>query len=284
MKLVSVILLAALLTGCERAAFMTANAPLLFSQHNIERDIAYGEQAWQKLDIHTPASTSAAPRDVIVFFYGGRWTSGAKDDYRFVGKYFADAGYVVVIPDYAKYPQVRFPVFVEDGAKALSWVYDNIAQYHGDKTRIHVMGHSAGAHIGALLAADKKYLAADGKTPRDVIKHFVGLAGPYAFTPDEPDLMDMFKKPYAAMQVPSFIDGTEPPMLLLWGDADTDVGRFNHEKLEAKIKEKRGNVRSIIYPALDHIGVLKAFVWVDGDKAGIGKTVLDFMKQPSYKK
>ena len=278
------ILLATLLTGCERAAFMTANAPLLFSQLSIERDIAYGEQPWQKLDIHAPAITNTAPHDVIVFFYGGRWTKGAKDDYRFIGKYFADAGYVVVIPDYAKYPQVRFPMFVGDGAKALSWVYEHIEKYNGDKTRIHVMGHSAGAHIGALLTADKKYLAAEGKTPREVIKTFVGLAGPYAFTPDEPDLMDMFPQPYTAMQVPSFIDGTEPSMLLLWGDADTDVGRFNHEKLEAKIKEKRGNVRSVIVPALDHIDVLKAFVWLDGDKAGVGKTVLEFIKQPSYKK
>ena len=156
--------------------------------------------------------------DVVVFFYGGRWTYGAKEDYRFVAATFVKEGFVVVIPDYRKYPQVRFPVFVEDGAKALAWVSDHIVEWHGNPARIHVVGHSAGAHIGTLLTADARYLAEEGKDRSLTIHDFAGLAGPYAFTPDEPDLEDMFGPPqnYPIMQVTTFIDDTTTDTAALW--------------------------------------------------------------------
>ena len=204
--------IALVLAGCERISFAVANLPADFGSYHVKRDIFYGPQPWQRLDVYTPATDDPRLRDTIVFFYGGRWTTGAKADYRFVAQTFTARGFNVVIPDYAKYPAVRFPVFVEDGAKALAWTYDHIAAYGGDQARIHVAGHSAGAHIGALLTADPQYLAAQGKTPRQVIASFVGLAGPYSFTPDEADLMDMFGPPdrYPQMQATSFITGHEP--------------------------------------------------------------------------
>src|SRR5262249_25592652 len=157
--------------------------------------------------------------------------------YRFAGDAFARHGYIAVIPDYRKYPRVRFPAFVEDSAKALAWVYSHIADYGGDRDRIFVAGHSAGAHICAPLTADPHYLAHEGQDRSTVIRGFAGLAGPYAFTPSEPDLEDMFGPPerYPAMQVTTFIDGTQPPMLLLYGGSDTTVRRYNLDRLEARI-------------------------------------------------
>jgi acetyl esterase/lipase len=202
---------------------------------------------------------------VVVFFHGGRWTNGSKDSYLFIGDAFAKRGYVAVVPDYRKYPAVRFPAFVEDGAKALAWVYDHISDYGGDPHRIFVAGHSAGAYIGALLTADPAYLAHEGKDRSAVVHGFAGLAGPYSFTPDEPDLEDMFGPPdhYPAMQVTRFIDGSQPPMLLLHGDTDIAVKRYNLDRLEARIREKGGSVKSIIYPGVDHIWILGALSWVN---------------------
>ncbi|NDE91166.1 MAG: alpha/beta hydrolase [Alphaproteobacteria bacterium] len=277
MKNLYFLMLTLLLTGCQNAAFMVANLPVILSTHSIKHDIAYSSQPWQKLDIHIPSGQENKKRDVVVFFYGGRWTNGSRDDYAFIGKYFADRGFITVIADYQKYPQTRFPVFVEDGAKALAWTYDHIGMYGGNNARIHVIGHSAGAHIGALLLADKHYLAAHGKTPQMIIHDFVGLAGPYAFTPDEPDLIAIFPKPYSAMQAPTFIDGTEPPMLLLWGNADRDVGLFNLEKLKTKIEAKNGYVKSAVFSDVNHIDIIKAFTWIDKDHAGIEKSVMDFL-------
>ena len=250
-------------SGCTQLAFMTANLPAHFSRTTVVHDRVYGPEPLQKLDIYRPDDTKGPARDVIVFFYGGRWTNGAKEDYRFVGATLAEKGFIVVIPDYRKYPQVRFPVFVRDGAKALAWVSDHIAEWHGNPSRIHVLGHSAGAHISALLSADPQYLSDEGKDRSRTIYDFAGLAGPYAFTPDEPDLEDMFGPPqnYPRMQVTTFIDGTQPPMLLLYGKRDTAVKLANLEKLEARITQRGGCVRSRIYPDADHTALLRALTW-----------------------
>lgn len=101
---------------------------------------AYGAEPLQKLDMYVPADPKNEQMDVIVFFYGGRWTYGTKEDYRFVGATFAERGFLVVIPDYRKYPPVRFPQFVQDGAKALAWVSDHIFEFHGDPGRIPCRG------------------------------------------------------------------------------------------------------------------------------------------------
>jgi acetyl esterase/lipase len=226
---------------------------------------SYGPEPWEKLDIYIPPAPAAAPRPVIVFFYGGRWTVGSRSVYPFLGDSFAKRGYIAVIPDYRKYPQVRFPAFVEDGAKALAWVHSHIAAYGGNPGRIFVTGHSAGAHIGAMLAADPSYLAREGKDRSAVIRGFAGLAGPYAFTPNEPDLQDMFGPPerYPSMQATTFIDGTQPPMLLLHGEADDVIRRFNLDRLEARIREKGGVVKSIVYPGVDHFWILGGASWVN---------------------
>jgi acetyl esterase/lipase len=146
-----ILLLAPLLvmSACTQAAFTAANLPTHLVELVVEHDQAYGPEPSQKLDIYVPVNPKGKQLDVIVFFYGGRWTYGAKEDYRFVAATFTQQGFIVVIPDYRKYPYVRFPAFVEDGAKALGWVIDHIAERHGNPARIHVVGHSAGAHIGA---------------------------------------------------------------------------------------------------------------------------------------
>jgi acetyl esterase/lipase len=253
------------LAACTEAGFAVANLPSHFEDITVVHDIAYGVEPEEGLDLYTPKDATQMPRDVAVFFYGGRWENGDKEDYRFVAATFADKGFIAVIPDYRKYPQVRFPVFVQDGAAALAWVYRNIDQYGGDPARIHVIGHSAGAHIGALLTADARYLQREGLDRSAVIHDFSGLAGPYDFTPKDPDLKDMFGPPdhYAQMQAPNFIDGHEPPMLLLYGDADKYVERYNLERLQTRIQQKGGCVKSIIYSLASHNDLVAALSWVN---------------------
>ncbi len=278
-------LLTALLStaACTQTAFLVANLPTHFNETIIVHDRAYGPDPAQKLDIYVPSNARETPLDVIVFFYGGRWTYGAKEDYRFVGMTFAEKSFLVVIPDYRKYPQVRFPEFVEDAAKALNWVHEHIAESHGNPARIHVMGHSAGAHIGALLAADPHYLADQGNDRSLVIHDFAGLAGPYAFTPDEPDLEEMFGPPenYPNMQVTTFIDGTQPPMLLLHGDRDRAVKYANVEKLQQRIKERGGCVRSDLYPGANHKDLIGALSWLNPRHLPVADDITKFFESCS---
>lgn len=265
MRATLLLLLAPLLSACMQAGTALINLPARLAGGHEIRHAAYGPGPLDQLDIYVPGGDATeprdVPRDVIVFLHGGRWTTGRKEDFRFVGAALAQRGFVTVIPDFRKYPAVRFPAFVEDAARALAWVDDHIAEHGGRRDRIFLAGHSSGAHVGALLAADERYLAAHGKDARRLIRAFAGLAGPYAFTPDEPDLMDMFGPParFPQMQVTSFIDGGEPPMLLLRGAKDDTVAAFNHERLAARIREKGGQAQVIEYPDAGHIGLIAAF-------------------------
>ena len=89
---------------------------------------------------------------MIVFFFGGGWCEGDKANYECVASSLTKDGFTVVIPDYRIYPDVTFPAFVEGGARALAWVEEHPIE---DSNRpLLLMGHSAGAHIAALLARD----------------------------------------------------------------------------------------------------------------------------------
>lgn len=254
-------------------SFAVANAPAVLTDVKIQKGLSYGEKPWQKLDVYMPPDASENT-PVIVFFYGGRWSSGEKEQYKFVALTLAGLGYKVVVPDYAKYPDVKFPAFVEDGARAVSWAYDHISK------KVYVVGHSAGAHMGALIASDPAYLGALQKD-RSAIVAFAGLAGPYAFEPDEPDLQDIFGPPerYPLMQVPTFIDGKQPPMLLLHGDEDKDVVLSNLTRLKDEIDDKGGIVETKIYPGFDHIKILAAFSWVWKDKASVAEDINTFFRK-----
>ncbi len=294
----------AVLSACTAVGLWAVNSPaILGGGYSIETR-AYGPLAIQRLDIYWPDNAATAkgaaepptakapaakaptpkapthkgptPKGFVFFIHGGRWTEGKKEDYRFIGAYFAQQGYVVIIPNYRKYPQVKFPELVDDAAKALAYAsthIDGVSQH-----RLHLMGHSSGAHVGALLAADARYLAREGKKVNDVIASFVGIAGPYAFTPDAPDLIDMFGPPekYPQMQASNFIDGTEPAMLLLWGQKDNLVGTINIEKMQAAINSKHGKATIISYPALDHVSLISTFSKL-GPKSDLPQDVLNFI-------
>jgi acetyl esterase/lipase len=267
---------AAVLTG-----LAVLNLPSRFGSGFAIRDVPYGPDPWQKLDIYMPDHAGDKKRDVVVFFYGGRWSMGAKEGYRFAGAALSGRDFITVIPDCRKYPEVKFPAFVEDGARAVSWTYDHIAAYGGDPSRIHLSGHSSGAHIAGLLAADAHYLAAEGKDRSAVIRDFAGLSGPYDLTPDEPDLMDIFGPPenYPRMQITTFIDGKQPPMLLLHGASDTTVKRCNLDRLQDRIREKGGSVRSIVYPETGHIDLVLALSWADSRKAPAADDMARFFRK-----
>lgn len=269
---------ALLFSGCTQLGLGVANLPAKFSDTRIEQGVAFGPESWQRLDIYRPAAEGEYP--VVVFFYGGRWSEGSRTMYPFVGEAFAEHGYITVIADYRKYPEVRFPTFVEDGAQALAWVHDHIDTYGGDVERVYLAGHSAGAHIASLLVADERYLAAHGKR-HDIVRAFAGLAGPYDFVPNEDDLIDMFGPPerYPQMQTTTFIDGNEPPMLLLWGEADTLVYRRNIDLLAAKVNTEGGQVVARTYDDMGHVGILSSLTWLLRDRRPVFDDVLRFFER-----
>ncbi len=254
------------------------NAMRILKPTAVNTDISFGEESWQMLDVY-PSDPTHPMAPVIVFIHGGGWSWGTKSLYYFVAQAFVERGYTVVIPDYVKYPQGRFPAFVEDGAQALAWVKENISRYNGNPQQIYLAGHSAGAHTGALLMTDNHYLADVGLSVAD-ISGFAGIAGPYTFTPDSAQYIATFGKDnFNAMKATSHVDGDEPPMLLLHGAGDSAVGEFNQQQLADAMRTAGRPVQTRLYnDTINHISILlKLHPWF-ADEVDTGQDVDEFFQ------
>jgi len=264
------------LATCSGADVLNSTIPR--EGYSVQRDIPYAPGPRHGLDIYVPDHL-AGPAKVIVFFYGGRWQAGSKDDYRFVGQAFASRGYIAVIADYRLYPQVRFPAFVKDGAKVVAWVHAHIGEYGGDADKLVVAGHSAGAYIALMLVSDTRYVAQAGGRP-EWIQGAIGLAGPYDFLPfTDADVQDIFStgKPDDTQPI-HFAHAHMPPVLLLTGDADTSVRSKNTYHLAARLRGLHDPVTVRMYPDVAHIGILLSLAQGFRDKASVLDDIDDFMK------
>lgn len=113
-------------------------------------DIAYGPSPAERLDLFLPAPERATG-GVHMFIHGGYWRMFAKEDFSFVAETITAAGAIAVIVDYALMPSVRMEALVAQVRRAQDWVLHGISEYGGDPARFTISGHSAGAHLGALL-------------------------------------------------------------------------------------------------------------------------------------
>ena len=227
-------------------------------------DITYGELDRQKLDIYLPKKTpnkSGKQNVVVVFFHGGGWKLGNKNENKFVASRLTNEGYTVLIPNYRLFPEVTFPAFVHDAALSISWLHNNHEKYSINAKNVYLMGYSAGAHIACLLTTDQKYLSNMG-LKKNYIAGFIGLSGPYDFLPMKSESRKkIFPEKFRFSSQPiQFVDGEEPPFLLLHGKEDKVVLPKNSTSLAKKIQSKGGSVVLRIYEEIDHSSIMAPFV------------------------
>ncbi|MCW4115327.1 alpha/beta hydrolase [Aurantimonas sp. MSK8Z-1] len=248
----------AALASCSGAGLL--NAITSRAGYTLTRDHAYGEGERARYDLYLPAEAGPST-PVVVFVHGGSWDTGSKDLYRFVGQSLASRGYAVAIPNYRLYPHVTFPAFVDDAARATAAVAKAAAAgregFAAGRHPLFLMGHSAGAEIAGLLATDDHYLREAGLRAH-ALAGFIGLAGPYDFLPLTDERYKKIFPPAtrAASQPVNFVDGGEPPMLLIAGDADTTVDPRNSRSLAEKVTRAGGSVELVIVPGVDHVGAI----------------------------
>lgn len=244
------------LAACQAAFFRTVNT----GPDGIEASAhTYSADHGLELDVYRPRNADR-PLPVALFFYGGSWRNGERGDYAFVGRALAANGVLTIIADYRKYPAGKFPVFEFDAAAAARWTVDHAADFGGDPRRIFLTGHSAGAHIAALLATDAQYLTSQGLKPTD-FAGAIGLAGPYDFLPlTDPALVEVFGSPdeWPASQPVRFVDGDEPPFLIVQGDRDRVVQPRNAVSLVNALEHAKVPVTFRRYPNAGHFRVLAA--------------------------
>lgn len=242
-----------LLVGCASLQLGVANliengdAPVL--------EVAYGEAPRQRYDVYRPVGADGqplkGPLPVVIFVHGGSWETGDKRSYRWVGQGIAAQGFIAVLPNYGLMPARRFPGFVDDAARAVAHAYAQLSLWGGDSARVVLMGHSAGAHIAALVAYDARYLGSFGLSPR-LFSGFVGLSGPYDFIFDTALLKRTFagtaEQERDALPV-NFVTRHSPRSLLVMGRDDRTVNPRNTRSLAARLGQFGASVDTL---------------WVDG--------------------
>jgi acetyl esterase/lipase len=267
--------------GCSRLAFVAANVPAAFGHHRRHADVPYGAHPQHRMDVYVP-ERAAAPRPLVVFWHGGRWSFGDKADYRFVGAALASLGYVAVLANYRHYSEVKMPGFMDDAARAAFWAAGHAGEFGADAQRLYLMGHSAGAHLAALITLDPRYFAALGQ-PAPPIAGVIGLSGPYDFLPLlEADVQDMFGPPsnYPDSQPINFVRSDAPPMLLVHGLKDDTVRPKNSRNLAAALGARGVPVTLKLYPKVEHADTVAALSLPARGRAPTLTDIAAFVRQP----
>ncbi len=254
------------------------NATIAEDGVTVQHDIAYASGPRRELDVYRPAG-AIGRLPLVLFVYGGSWSSGSKADYKFVAVPLARQGLVVVVADYRLVPEVHFPGFVQDVAQATAFAHTHAAEWGGDPQQMFLMGHSAGAYNVLMLGLDARYLAAAGMSRND-LSGVISLAGPADFLPldDSATIAAFGQYPdLPATQPVNFADGHNPPLLLLHGQSDTTVYLRNSTALAARVRASGGSATLITYPGIGHIGLVTAIAPLFDSRAPVTDDVMNFI-------
>jgi len=242
-----------LLGGCRGTDVATALTPLGDATERLE--LPFGTLPRQRLDLTLPATS---PLALLVFFYGGGFTSGDRGDYRFVSRVLAASGYAVAVPDYRVWPAARWPDFLDDAAGAVAWLRSDAGRAAGaPDAPIVLVGHSAGAFLALALALDLRWLG-EG---RAMLAGAIGLAGVYDWQPRDEPLRTIFAAAPGGVirAAPATAPlATAPPLLLLHGEADTTVRPEQSRRVAASVGAAGGRATLRTYPGVAHVGILSA--------------------------
>lgn len=264
-------LLALIATGCQSIGFGIANAGVSAPAASV----VYDRERNLSLDIYRPAVPANGPAPVVVFLYGGSWRNGERGQYGFVGQRLAQSGVLAIVADYRTFPRAVFPGFVEDAAGAVAWSRVHAAEHGGDPQRLYVAGHSAGAQIAALIGVDARYLTPHGMKPRD-LAGVIGLSGPYDF--EIAGYEDVFgpETQWPQAQPIRFVDGDEPPFLLVHGTGDRVVEAKDSQELADKLRDAGVRAELLWLPDAGHLAPLVA-MYRPGSHPALMEAIRDFV-------
>ncbi|NJS37141.1 MAG: alpha/beta hydrolase [Brachymonas sp.] len=221
-------------------------------------DIAYGDQALQKLDVF-PSTSLAKKAPVLIFIHGGYWRSMDKADHHFVAPAFTSEA-CVVIPNYPLCPAVNMEQLVLSVVQSLVWVYQHIAQFGGDPSRISVVGHSAGGHLAAMMLACQ-WQKVSPKLPQQLVRNALSLSGLH-------DLQPIMQSPYlqndlqlSEQQVrrcsPAYFCAPKGKLIALCGAEESEEFNRQNALIQAAWGKRSVPVCEAL-PGLNHFSVLEA--------------------------
>lgn len=209
------------------------------------------------LDIYYPKNIKKFP--TVIWFHGGGLTGGEKE----IPEVLREKEFCVVAVNYRLSPKVKAPMYIEDAAAAVSWVFNNINNYGGDTSIIFVSGYSAGAYLTLMVGLDKSWLEVHNidanriagliSLSAQAITHFTirsekGIPG---------------TQPIIDNLAPLFhVSSDAPPLLLITGDRELELfGRFEENSYLARMMKIVGHKNTKLYEmgGYDHGMTLPAF-------------------------
>lgn len=231
-------------------------------------DVAYGAGVGETLDVFPPVRAQGAPVPVpvLVFIHGGYWRSLDKSDHSFMAPPFTQAGFCVVVVNYALCPgtpeaPVTIPHIVRQMEKALAWVAHHIADHGGDARRITVAGHSAGGHLAAMLLTSVWPLIGNG-LPDGLVRNALSISGlhdlePIMYTPMYQSVLHLTDQQVLQFS-PARLPAPEEGVLFcaVGGDESPEFVRQNH--LMQAAWGSHFVPRSQLLPGLNHFSIVDA--------------------------
>jgi len=246
---------AALIAGAAMASAACAPVKILngltpSSAYDLEKSVPFSDAPALAMDVYTPQNPKAdAP--LVMFIYGGGWNSGHKEMYKFIGEAFSSEGYTTLIPNYRVYPNVIYPEFMSDAAKAVA---DASEKYNRP---IVLVGHSAGAHISALLALNPEYLDGVGVDRCKALAGWVGLSGPYDFKVYDPPYTQIFPPETREEMLPiKYAGNALHPAMVIIGSDDETVQPAQTERMAQALRKTGVPVTEAYYDGVSHTGMI----------------------------
>lgn len=189
------------------------------------------------LDIYYP--TNVKRFATIVWFHGGGLTAGNKE----IPEALKNKDLCVIGVNYRLSPQAKAPDYIEDAAAAVAWVFKNIEEFGGDRSKVFVSGHSAGGYLTMMIGLNKEYLA-KYKIDADSIAGLIPLSGQtithfniregYGMKDTQP-FVDEFAPLY-------HVRSSAPQLLLITGDRELEMlGRYEENAYLARMMKIVGH-------------------------------------------
>jgi acetyl esterase len=244
----------------------------------ITRDFHYGTDERHRLDVYEPLKRPKGLLPVLVFVHGGAFIGGDKDVagtpfYTNIGLYFARNGLLTVLPTYRLAPKNKWPAATEDVASALKWVRENVETFGGDRNRIFIMGHSAGATHVAGYIFRKEFQLKEG----DGLVGAILMSGTYdpASNPNKTYFGEDPSK-YPAMASLSHVEGRTMPVFITFAELDPDFFHLQAAALFTAIC-KRDNACPAIKQLIEHNHMSEVYHINTRDES-IGPDILEFIR------
>ena len=241
------------------------------------------------LDIYMPKKGSNSP--VVMWIHGGAFAYGDKEYVQQKAEYFTNKGYVFVSINYRLSPKVVHPVHAQDAADAIMWIHKNAIHYSADPTKIFVMGHSAGAHLAALVSIDDTYLVKAGGSS-DLIQGVILLDGagydiPLLMADAKSKLREWYTQAFGkskkeweqASPVYQIRYGKKMPPFMIAYAGEKEPSEKEAQLLSKKLTESQVENKVFAYRKKSHMTISKD-IGEDGDKTT--DDILRFLLEQHY--